>query len=291
MINQPGVYKISSEEYHADPSGVPSLSRSILKDLIYRSPRHAWFNHPRLNPSMEIEEKIEKFDIGQATHSLLLEGLDRAELIEADDWRKKEAREARDRARQNGRIPLLPDQYKKVTDMVRVAGDAIVNCCELQVSDFGLQGDGELSYIWQEEDTWLRVRPDWISKSKAIILDYKTTTQSANPSDLARLIVSMGYTIQASLYVRGARAIHNLSPRFIFLFQEVNKPYLCSFVALSPELMEMGKQQVEYGIFLWQECMRSGKWPGYPDRICHIDAPPWALAAWEHRASEIGELE
>ena len=291
MINVPGVYNISSEEYHADPCEVPSLSRSVIKDLIYRSPRYAWFNHPRLNISPKPEERVEKFDIGQATHALLLEGSDCATLIDGDDWRKKEAREARDKARQDGKIPLLLDQYEKVTKMVRVAEKTIFDCNELQIGSLKLQGDPELSYVWCEEETWLKVRPDWISHDRQLIFDYKTTMISVNPNDLARHIITMGYTIQAALYIRGVMAVEGTEPKFLFLFQEVSEPYLCSLVALSPELMEMGKQQVEYGIFLWQECMRLNQWPGYPSRVCYIDAPPWALTAWESRASETGGIE
>jgi len=290
MINVPGVYNISSEEYHADPCEVPSLSRSIMKDLIYRSAQHAWLHHPRLNPSIVPQENVEKFDIGQVAHALLLEGSDCAALIDGDDWRKKEAREARDKARQNGKIPLLLDQYERVIAMVQVAERAIFNCDELQIGSLKLQGDSEQSYIWCEEDTWLRVRPDWISHDRKLIIDYKTTAVSANPNDLARYIITMGYPLQAAFYSRGVMAVEGTEPKFLFLVQETIEPYLYSFVGLSPELIEMGKQQVEYGIFLWRECMRLNQWPGYPNRVCYIDAPPWALVAWESRASEIGGI-
>jgi len=287
MINLPGVYKISNEEYHADPVIVPSLSRSIMKDLIYRSPKHAWFSHPRLNLDFKPKEQVEKFDLGQAAHSLLLEGSDRATLIYGDDWRKKEAKEARDQARAEGKIPLLLDQYDKVTDMVKVAEKAIFDCDELSLGSLKIQGDSELSFIWQEEDVWLKVRPDWISHDRAVIIDYKTTSMSVNPGDLARYIITMGYDLQDAFYTRGVKAISGIEPKFIFLFQETSEPYLCSFVGLPPDFMELAKSKVDFGIALWRECMATGIWPGYPRQVCWLDLPAWSVAAWESRASDI----
>lgn len=288
MINKSGCYQISMEEYHTDPSEIPSLSRSTIIDLLSRSPAHAWWNHPRLNPNFLQDEGEKKFNLGQAAHSLLLEGIDNVAVVEADDWRTKLAKEARDKARTEGKIPLLLHQYEEVKIIVESANKQILACKELGINDLQKDGDSEDSYFWFEEDTWLRVRPDWISKDWKIILDYKTTGQSANPSDLARLIVNMGYAVQASLYCRGVKAINKTDPKFIFMFQEIDKPYLCSFVGLTPQFMEMGKQQVEFGKFLWQECMASNKWDGYPNRIAWIEPPPWALASWEQKAINIG---
>ncbi len=288
LINDPGNYNITLEEYHGNPCIEPCLSTSVIKDLLYKSPAHAFFNHPVLNKGFLPEPKPERFDLGSATHSLFLEGIDIAVLIPGDDWRKKEAKEARDKAREEGKIPFLVDQYEKVIKMVKVANKAISDCDELKLGSLKLQGDSELSCFWQEEDIWLKVRPDWINENKSIILDYKTTNHSANPEELARIIVSMGYDIQDALYTRGIKAIEGIEPKFLFLFQEIYEPYLCSIVGLPPGFMEMANQKVDYGIFLWRECLSTGKWPGYPDQIAWIEPPAWALTAWESRAQGLG---
>ncbi len=44
MIEKPGIYKLSLDEYHRDPVVKPSLSRSIIGDLIYKTPCHARLN-------------------------------------------------------------------------------------------------------------------------------------------------------------------------------------------------------------------------------------------------------
>jgi hypothetical protein len=191
MIDKPGSYKIRMEEYQNDPCEIPSLSRSTIQDLIYRSPAHAWFNHPRLNPNFKPEEGEKKFDIGQVAHSLLLEGLDNAAVIEADDWRTKAAKEQRDKARSEGKVPLLLHQFEEVGKMVTAADRQIIACKELGIGIISLESENsETSCIWQEEETWFRIRPDWISKDHKLIVDYKTTGISVNPSELARHIVN-----------------------------------------------------------------------------------------------------
>jgi len=287
-IKEPGIYNISLEEYHSDPCKIPSLSRSVIMDLIYRSPAHAWFNHPRLNPNFKLEEDEPKFDIGRAAHPLLLEGLDNAAIINADDWRKKETKQERDLARKEGKIPLLASQYLRVSEMVKVAEKQIIGCKELGINHLYGSGQAELSYFWEEDGIWIRSRPDWISQDKILILDYKTTQASANPNEVARAIISNGYDIQASLALRAVKAINKIEPKFVFVFQETEEPYLCSFVGLPPQFLEMGKQKVEYGIFLWRECLERNEWPGYPNQVAWIESPAWALAQWEGIATRIG---
>jgi hypothetical protein len=62
---------ISADAYHADPAPAPSLSSSIAKTILHQTPRHAWFEHPRLNPNFEPKDDS-KFDLGSVAHELLL---------------------------------------------------------------------------------------------------------------------------------------------------------------------------------------------------------------------------
>lgn len=291
-IDKPGIYKMSSEVYHADPCVVPSLSRGTIADLINCTPAHARFYHPRLNPDYVPDEKT-AYDIGTAAHSLILEGINCCEVVDAQDWRSKDAKTARDEARLAGKTPLLKHQYKDVLAMVNSFRTQLATS-ELGVKDLQEEGTSESTYIWNEGDTWFRIRPDWISSKnigdRKLILDYKSCGDSASPDSFLRKALSFGYIIQEHLYKRGVKANEggNL-PRFCFILQETFAPFLCSFVMLDPALQEIGKQQTEYGIFMWEKCMSTGEWPGYPQRICHLDCPPWVLAQWEQKAASIGE--
>lgn len=290
-IELPGVYKISAEEYHADPTFEPSLSRGVIKDLLFKSPAHAWHNHPKLNPNFKPDYGDGKFDAGTVAHDLLLEGLNRFTIIDAEDWRTKAAKEARDIVRSEGKTPLLRKQYDEALVMVKTAEEQIYECRELKITNLKTDGDTELTYIWYEDGVQFKVRSDWINKDRTLILDYKTTGQSANPFDLPRHIISLGYDIQSALYQRGVRAIEKTEPRFVFIFQETGEPYLCSFIELPDPLLDMGKQKIENGIFLWRECMKTGNWFGYPKKVMKVEAPRWAINDWLFRNEKIGTEE
>jgi hypothetical protein len=288
MIDTPGIYYLSMEEYHSDPCVKPSLSRSSIKDLISRTPYHAWWNHPRLNPAFQPEDGNIKFDIGTASHSILLEGINNVAVIDAEDWRTKAAKEDRDMNRKKGKTPLLAHQFEEVKKCVLRVEEQIYGCPELGINNLMTDGDHEQSFFWTEGETWLRTRTDWISKDRKLILDCKFTEMSVNPSDLARYILNMGLEIQASLYQRGARNIFSISPQFVFVFAEVSEPYICSFVSLPPAFMALGENKVDWGIFKWRECMKKNEWMGYPNRVCYPDLPEWALVSWESKAMEMG---
>lgn len=278
-----GSFKITHEEYHKDPCDFPSLSRGTILDLLFRSPLHAWANHPKLNPLFQKEENG-KFDIGQAAHAWFLEGVNKIFIIEADDWRTKEAKNKRDEARINNQIPLLEKQADQVRNMVDIAKNRL-NHSEL--SGLFDKRDAELTYIWNEGPTWCRAMVDMISKDRKFILDYKTTGVSANPEDFIRVILSHGYDVQESFYRRGVKNIEGTDPKFIFMVQENEPPYQCSFVGLSPEFQNLGESKVVRGLDLWRTCILTGEWPGYPKQVCWVDPPPWALG-WEMKANFIG---
>lgn len=291
MINEPGIYKISAEEYHADPCEKPSLSRSTIKQILADCPARVWWNNPRLNPAFVDDDGGGKFDVGEAAHSLFLEGVDKICIVDEKDWKKKSAQEERGLARLQGVVPLLPHQTENVLAMVAAAHKALATWEEFSIKNLHTQGESELSYIWEEKGTWCRVRPDWISKNRKLIIDYKTTGMSANPAEWARQVVNMGYDIQHSFYRRGVKAIEGEAPQFRFMVQEVKAPYLCSFIGLPPEFAAMGKEKTEYGIYLWNQCLATGIWEGYPTKTCFLDPPAYALSNWEQKAQTIGEVQ
>jgi len=289
LISVPGIYKISHEEYHGkNLCPKPALSRSTIHDLLFKSPAHARYNNIDLNPAYK-KDNDRSFDLGKAAHEILLEGGENIQVIEAQDWRKKDTQEAREIALKEGKSPLLTKQYQQAVDMVSVAEKAIRECKELGITNLRSDGDAELSYIWQEGETWIRVRPDWISGDRKILIDYKTSDMNINPDVIARHIATMGLQIQAGLYLQGVKAIEKVDAKFIFVFQETSEPYLCSFISLTPQFLELGNQQVDYGKYLFKKCLDSNTWPGFPQRVCYIEPPAWYVASWEEIASRIGE--
>lgn len=273
-LTRSGVYQISLDEYIADPAPMPSLNSGIAHTIITQSPRHAWEQHPRLNPNYESDNSY-RLDIGTIAHALLLEAdQTRVALIQADDWRTKAAKEARDDARMHGKIPVLLKEWEKITAMVSVACHAIQ---ESEIADAWANGKSEQTLLWAEHGIWLRSRPDRVSGRWDVLFDYKTCSGSAAPASWGRgHLHQHGYDLQATLALRGTRHL-NLASRsiFVFLVQEIEPPYAVSLVSLSPEWLEIADEQLRTAMSLWKRCLRTNHWPSYPARVAYLDMPAY----------------
>lgn len=277
------VLDMKNEVYHGDPNlEGPSLSRGTIHCLVDQTPAHAWQNHPRLNPDWKPEEDVEKFDLGTAVHALFLQGIDYLCIVEADSWRTKEAKIKREEARVQGMIPMLPPQAEKATAMARVATASLFNSeLHLDIQDM----DHEVSYFWKEKNgVWCRARLDAVTKDRSIILDFKTTGIAANPDTWGQKLAD---EIQEAFYRRAVKMVDGKDARFIFMVQEDEPPYLCSFISLLPDFQELGHQRMMTGIRLWEQCLKYNMWPGYPQKVAYISPPAWKMTQWEMKRMEI----
>ena len=276
---------LTAAQYHADPAIRPSLSNSIAKILIDQSPAHAWLAHPRLNPNYQ-PESDSKFDLGSAAHVMLLERRDDCIVrVQADDWRTKAAREARDAAQANGQYAVLERQYADIEMMVKAARDFID---DTELKGIFETGEAEQTLLWQEGNAHCRIRPDLLSADRRIILDYKTTP-SAHPEAFIMQIGRMAYDLQAEFYTRGVAYLTDVEPQFVFLCQESKPPYACSLVALSGAYREVGKAKVNQAIKLWSECMTTNAWYGYSNKIHWGEPKPWDLVKAEAAMAAVEE--
>src|SRR5262252_290299 len=105
-VKKPGFYDLAHRDYFADPCPKPSLTQSHVKLLLERSPKHAWYEHPRLNTDYK-EEDDRTFDLGNTVHALIFGGGRELAVLPYADWRTHDARDARALAIKEGRIPVL----------------------------------------------------------------------------------------------------------------------------------------------------------------------------------------
>lgn len=282
-----GVYDIPAEDYHADPCPAPSLSSSIAKIILTRTPRHAWQAHPRLNPAFE-PDTDDKFDLGSAAHALMLGDPRKFAVIDAADWRTKEAKSARDAARADGKIPLLAEQWTRVQSMVAAGLEHLSQHADA-ASAF-TNGKPEQTLIWREGDIWCRARLDWLPDTGPIFDDYKSTEQSADPDAWSRILFNLGFDIQAAFYRRGIRALklHD-NPIFRFIVQETGDPFALSAISLTPSATDLADRKAAEAITRWQICLQHDRWPAWPPHTCYIDAPAWQESAFMERAIRDGD--
>jgi hypothetical protein len=273
-----GILDLRSDDYHADPCDTPSLSASIATILCTRSPAHARAAHPKLNPDRVREEKG-AFDIGTAAHAILLEGYDAVEVVDADDWRTKAAKAARDAARAEGKIPLLAKVRDDVLAMVAAVRAQLVD----HLADPPLFSDGkpEQTLVWEEPGgVTCRARLDWLRDDRATIDDLKTTSRSASPEAYSRALFNVGGDVQAAFYIRGVQELTGETPEFRWVVVETQPPFALSVIAPGPDVLTIGRKKVEYALDVWRRCFASGEWPAYPPMVAYAELPPYEEARW-----------
>jgi hypothetical protein len=287
----PGIHDgIPAASYHADgfDPDDPSLSASTINTLLTMSPAHARANHPRLNP--DYQPKVEdKFDLGTACHSMLLEGISIVEVCDFPDWRTKAAKEARDLARMHGRVPLLTDQYASVLGMYEAVAAQIA---QLDVDPIPLTaGKPEQTMVWEEQGVLCRARIDWLHDDLTAIDDLKTTSRSAHPEAWTRTLFGIGCDVQAAFYLRGLKKLHPnamFSPTtWRWLVVETQPPYALSVVSPGPAVLELANMKIDAALQTWKQCLETDVWPAYPRQVCYAELPAWEEARWLAR-EEIG---
>jgi len=283
MITTPGLYTDAAirAAYHSDPCQEISLSRSVAKTIASRTPAHAFVAHPRLNPDYEPYE-ASKFDVGSAAHTLILKEGNAIEIIDADDWRTKAAKDARDFARAAGKTPMLRHQYIETASCVAKV--------RAQLPSFGLgdilspdHGQSEVVAAWNDPVAgWCRVMFDRIM-ADLTIWDFKFTGIDLTDESLSRHMAGMGYEFQHAFY---ERAITELYPemrgrvKFGFVFCEIKPPFAIMPVRLSNAAVAKGRAAVQVACERWRDAKASGEWPAYAGGVRVIDYPPWAIAEW-----------
>jgi hypothetical protein len=264
--------------YHADSFDLntPSLSSSTINTLLTMSPAHARANHPRLNP--DYQPKVEdKFDLGTACHSMLLEGISIVEVCDFPDWRTKAAKEARDLARMHGRVPLLTDQYASVLGMYEAVAAQIA---QLDVDPIPLTaGKPEQTMVWEEQGVLCRARIDWLHDDLTAIDDLKTTSRSAHPESWTRTMFGIGCDVQAAFYLRGLKALQ-AEPVWRWLVVETSPPYALSVVSPGPAVLELANMKIDAALATWKQCLETDVWPAYPRQVCYAELPAWEEARW-----------
>jgi hypothetical protein len=292
MIEKPGIYlDFPTADYYADPAPVPSLTQSIAKVLLDKSPLHAWHAHPRLNPDY-LHDDDRKFDVGNVAHAMMIGRGKAIEVLEYDDWRTKAAKEAREAAAAAGRLAILGKHAAKAGAMVAAARE------QLELRGLGHlfaagQGDGEVVLAWPERRIWCRQMVDWLTSNRLIFADYKTTDQSAAPFVLGRKMVADGWPIQAAMGERGLDVLHPESAgrrRYLFIVQETERPYALNVVQMSEIAMTMGRKQLQAAVTLWTQCVQTDRWRGYPTEVIIPEYPSYAETQWlEREMTEFSE--
>lgn len=283
-VEKPGTYLLSATEYHADPCPWPSLSRSVAEAFVHRSPLHAWWQHPRLNPDYA-ESESNRTSLGALCHTLLLGEGRGVAVYEGKDWRSNAAQEFKAAALEAGETPVTTPQYEQAERIVRAA--------KRQLGDLGTL-TSELCWVSKElEGLWLRCMTDLASPDGTVVYDYKTTSTAADPRVSARRqAANLGYDFQQAFYERVMAGVKpDLAGRitFRFIFQEIDAPYALSVLELSEADVAVARRQVDYAVTRWFECLDRDEWPGYGADPVRVALPEWRIRDWLEREEELSD--
>lgn len=271
---QPGVYEVPEDVYHADKG---SLSVSGAKKLLPPScpARFKWdLDHGQKHRAV--------FDFGHAAHAAVLGVGAPVEVIHADDWRGKAAREARDAAYAAGKVPLLAAEAERVDGMAAALRRHEIASSLLDPS----KGKPEQSLYMPDPVTgvMLRGRLDWLPDSGPAHLtvpDFKTAA-SSEPGTFARAAATFRYHMQAAFYsdlVTGLGLAEDVTFQFIVI--EKTPPYVVSVVELDTEAIAIGRALNRTAIDLYADCLEHDRWPGYVDGVELVSLPFWATSEHE----------
>lgn len=263
-ITEPGIYGgISNADYHRSEA----LGSTSLKTLATKTPAH--YQHDKTHPKFS-----DAFTLGTAAHSLILEDdTSGIEIVFADNWLTKAAKEAKAAALAAGKQPLLSKEVTQIEAMRY----AVMN--HPQARDLFTGHQAEQSVFWEEDGLALKCRPDaW---KPGLLIDLKTT-RDANPNEFGKTAHEFGYHQSAAHYIDGVKAATGEELPFHFVLVEKTEPYLVSVVELDVEAVNIGRQLNDRAKRIYRECVESGNWPGYPAAEL-ISLPMWAI----YKAEEI----
>ena len=260
---------VPDDIYHQDRTAVSS---STLKTVVRKSPAHARadLDSPKADtPALAL---------GRAVHARLLEPdtfLERFAIGPKVDRRTKAGKEA---------WAAFLEDYPGASilageDAATLEGIAASIEAHPLARHAIRDGQAEVSGWFTDPETGVhcRIRPDYLRAADGIMVDLKTTLD-ASPDAFQRSIHSFGYATQAALYAQGHEAITGEPLRdFLFLAVEKARPFAVGLYRLDETALEVGRQHVRRALRTWADCLESGRWPGYSDRIESISLPVWAI--------------
>lgn len=274
------VLQVSDAEYFADAFGeVPSLSQSLAHTLLTLSPAHAYIEHPRLGKPKDLvqEPDTRAVMLGNVMHKLILGEGSKIEIVEAEDWRTKDARAFRDAATAAGHIPILNADYCAALEAAEFIGQ------KLRALGVDLVGRSEVKYSWDEKGEHGSVKcrgmMDHVIENSGVIYDLKKI-RSAHPRICAKHMVEYGYDIQWAAYTS---ALAKLRPELAgriemyFLFVEFEPPYAVLMAQPDGMMRELGEMRWSRAVALWERCLTNNHWPEYSDRVVQLSPPTWIL--------------
>jgi hypothetical protein len=256
----PGLYHMTFDEYLA----VPALSRSDIVKLLVSPLKYK-----------EAEDKdTEAMEFGRAYHTYMLE-IDRfeKEYIVKPKFKGKGSKARREEW----------EEENKDKNTITIEGkDALKAMCDRlykhpiagpMLSD---EGESELVVVWNDPITGAlcKARIDRLNKKIPAEVDLKSCLD-AREGPFKKSAWDKGYPIQAAFYRYGLYQVTGIEHPFYFIAQEKKPPYDLIVYKAGPDMLYHGQLACARGLAIYSECLRTDKWPGYPEETKELGVPGW----------------
>jgi len=147
---------------------------------------------------------------------------------------------------------------KRMADMLQNSRVEMSVLCEVMI-------DG----IWYG----VKIRPDIVTKNRCVP-DYKTTA-SMNPEKFGRDAHDRGYWLKMAFQKDVLEAAFNKDFKMGLLAQGKSAPYIHQMYWLTPEQLEVGRDQYQYALSQYQKCKDADVWPAYFDGDVDLPTPEY----------------
>lgn len=252
---------------------VPLLSPSIAHTLVSRSPLHAWQQHYLLGGAGVVDESTDAQERGKILDRMLFGAGPELVMVDAKDWRTNVAKEAREIAREQGKLAVLVGKFDTYKAIIAAAK------AKMEAKGIHLTGQSQQRLLWTSDGVQCKGRPDHVIWADGLIYDLKTC-ENASPDVIARSMFNYGSDIQHAAYVEGGETLHpELAGRLKmkFVYCEVEPPYEVVVANVMGTMRALGAHRWQQAKESWKRCLETGLWPGYSEGEVDIEAQPWQL--------------
>lgn len=258
-------YDVDLLMYYADAlTAEETLSVSIGKYIVRDSENHAKAHHPRFGGH---RKKVTlSMKLGTIIDEILTNQEKRLELVAFKDFRSNDAKAAKARAEENGKLAVKQAELDKARDRA----ESVMKNLRYHGIDLD-QMQKQVCILFPQrasngQEVQCKALLDFVSPDFTLIRDLKSTKKCKPGPALDKKALIDHYHMQAAAYINAVTALHpKLAGRVRFenVWVEEEWPYEPALTEFGGDALALGQALWQEAIDRWEASIRTGRWPGY----------------------------